>query len=113
MSDHRFAIAQGDQDVSDESMIVDESEIQAVMKDQPAVSPVSDNVQSGIDLLTLTISGGMFMIPIGVMSLLVVALAVERGHSSTICERWSNRSSISVRAARFDCAKTFRRLRPE
>jgi biopolymer transport protein ExbB len=78
MSDHRFAIAQGDQDVSDESMIVDESEIQAVMKDQPAVSPVSDNVQSGIDLLTLTISGGMFMIPIGVMSLLVVALAVER-----------------------------------
>jgi biopolymer transport protein ExbB len=72
------AIAQSDQDVRDEAMIADAGDIQAVMAAEPEKSPVSENVQTGIDLLTLILSGGVFMIPIGLMSLLVVALAVER-----------------------------------
>lgn len=57
---------------------IEASEIQAVMNDEPeAASPLTSS-PSGIDLLTLITRGGVFMIPIGVMSLMVVALAVER-----------------------------------
>lgn len=54
-------------------------EIQAVMNAglEDAEPPPTD-VPSGIDMLSLILSGGRFMIPIGLMSVLVVTLAVER-----------------------------------
>ena len=58
---------------------IDAADIQAVMQDQPSAVVVSKNTDPpGIDLLTLVTRGGAFMIPIGLMSLMVVALAVER-----------------------------------
>ncbi|OYP29918.1 tolQ-type transporter [Rhodopirellula sp. MGV] len=53
-------------------------DIQAVMADEAVDEPVTKAEPSGIDMLTLLLSGGRFMIPIGLMSLLVVALAAER-----------------------------------
>ena len=58
--------------------IIEADDIQSIMNDQPDAAPESTTQPSGIDLLTLIARGGAFMIPIGVMSLLVVALAVER-----------------------------------
>ncbi|KAA1260291.1 colicin uptake protein TolQ [Rubripirellula obstinata] len=60
--------------------VVDVDEIQSIMTDEPAMEPQAPQ-PSGIDLLTLITRGGAFMIPIGIMSLLVVALAVERSLS--------------------------------
>ncbi len=57
---------------------IESSEIEAIMNEQPAVTPTDPSIPSGIDLLTLFASGGAFMIPIAVMSFLVVALSVER-----------------------------------
>jgi biopolymer transport protein ExbB len=58
---------------------VDAADIQAVMQDPgPSANPSEPAPPSGIDLLTLFWRGGAFMIPIGLMSLLVVALAFER-----------------------------------
>ncbi|MGB7326287.1 MAG: MotA/TolQ/ExbB proton channel family protein [Rubripirellula sp.] len=57
---------------------IDASEIESIMNDQPAEVESEGVVPSGIDLLTLISRGGAFMIPIGIMSFLVVALAVER-----------------------------------
>lgn len=58
---------------------VNAADIQAVMNadetDQEA-APVAE--PTGIDMLSLITSGGRFMIPIGLMSLLVVTLAAER-----------------------------------
>ncbi len=58
---------------------IDASEIQELM-DDPGVVPSEEpsSQPSGVDLLTLIGRGGFFMIPIGLMSLLVVTLAVER-----------------------------------
>lgn len=56
-------------------------EIREIMEDQPepaAEAVASSTTISGIDLLTLITRGGVFMIPIGVMSFVVVALAFER-----------------------------------
>lgn len=71
------AHAQGPGD-GDEPLLVDVGEIQSVMQDAPDESAAGADEPSGIDLLTLITSGGAFMIPIGLMSVLVVALAVER-----------------------------------
>ncbi len=60
------------------SVPIDPSEIQSVMNDQPEAEAAPTSTPSGIDLLTLITRGGAFMIPIGVMSLMVVALAFER-----------------------------------
>ena len=58
---------------------IDASEIQAIMQDDGDAPPADAQVEpTGIDLMSLIASGGMFMIPIGVMSLLVVMLAIER-----------------------------------
>jgi len=58
---------------------IDAADIQDVMQDQPpAVVEPEESKESGIDLLTLVTRGGAFMIPIGLMSLMVVALAFER-----------------------------------
>jgi biopolymer transport protein ExbB len=57
---------------------VDAADIQSVLNDEPAPEPVPTSVPSGIDLLTLMMRGGAFMIPIGLMSLMVVALVFER-----------------------------------
>ncbi|WP_246146513.1 MotA/TolQ/ExbB proton channel family protein [Rubripirellula lacrimiformis] len=61
----------------DANVPIDASEIQSIMTDQPDPTPPGA-APSGIDLLTLISRGGAFMIPIGIMSFLVVALAVER-----------------------------------
>lgn len=57
--------------------IVDAADIQSVMNDAPDIQPGTDQ-PTGIDLLSLIARGGRFMIPIGLMSMLVVTLAVER-----------------------------------
>ena len=64
----------------DREEVVDADEIQSIMTDEPELQPEAPQ-PSGIDLLTLIARGGAFMIPIGIMSLLVVALAVERSLS--------------------------------
>lgn len=57
---------------------VDAAEIQSVMNDPGELEPPPIVEPTGIDLLSLITRGGSFMIPIGLMSLLVVTLAVER-----------------------------------
>ena len=58
---------------------IDASQIQDVMNDDAGEQDVSPaSAPSGIDLLTLIARGGAFMIPIGLMSLMVVTLAFER-----------------------------------
>ena len=57
---------------------IEAAEITALINDEPPADPVAPSAPSGIDLLTLVSRGGAFMIPIGLMSLLVVAIAVER-----------------------------------
>ena len=57
---------------------IDASDVQAVMNAGSETELAESGVPSGIDLLTLIARGGGFMIPIGIMSLLVVALAFER-----------------------------------
>lgn len=59
--------------------IIDAADIESVMNDAPA--PVArDGAEgpSGIDLYSLITRGGWFMAPIGLMSMLVVTLTVER-----------------------------------
>ena len=57
---------------------IDAAEIESIVAAPPDGAAVPAETPSGIDLLTLMTRGGGFMIPIGVMSFLVVALAVER-----------------------------------
>ena len=61
--------------VSDPS--VKAEEIKTLM-DSQAAETVSASEPTSIDLLTLILQGGAFMIPIGLMSIMVVTLAVER-----------------------------------
>ncbi len=56
---------------------IDSARIESLQQPDPPPRPVASE-PSGIDLLTLIGSGGKFMLPIGLMSLLVVTLAVER-----------------------------------
>lgn len=58
---------------------INAADIQAVMNAEAETGPpVPVAEPSGIDMLSLILSGGRFMIPIGLMSLLVVTLSVER-----------------------------------
>lgn len=58
---------------------INAADIQAVMNaDEESEQPPPVADPSGIDMLTLILSGGRFMIPIGLMSLLVVTLVIER-----------------------------------
>ena len=59
-------------------MPIEAAEIEAILNDQLSPPAVDSPVPRSIDLLTLVSRGGAFMIPIGLMSLLVVAIAVER-----------------------------------
>ena len=70
---HSAAIAQEDTDER-----IDAADIQAVMTDEPPEDAAPVDQPSGIDMLTLIASGGRFMIPIGIMSVLVITLAAER-----------------------------------
>ncbi|MEM6471835.1 MAG: MotA/TolQ/ExbB proton channel family protein [Planctomycetota bacterium] len=69
-------LAQGESaDVSE----IDAAAIQSIMNaGEEAEQATPPAEPSGIDMLSLILSGGRFMIPIGLMSLLVVTLAVER-----------------------------------
>lgn len=62
-----------------DSGIVDAADIESVMNDAPDPA-IGDGIEgpSGIDLYSLITRGGWFMAPIGLMSMLVVTLTVER-----------------------------------
>lgn len=59
---------------------VDSETVESLMNDAPPEQAANQGraKPSGIDLLSLITRGGAFMIPIGLMSFLVVTLAVER-----------------------------------
>ena len=60
-------------------LMVDAADIESVLNDQPELKEgEAATSPTHIDLLSLITRGGGFMIPIGIMSLLVVTLAVER-----------------------------------
>jgi biopolymer transport protein ExbB len=63
---------------ADETQIVDADELRSLAGDGAAPPEVVDAEPTGVDLLSLIARGGGFMIPIGLMSVLVVTLAVER-----------------------------------
>ncbi len=74
-----FSLWAADAAVSTAQAPVDESAIAAIMQDDPPAEEADERTKpTGIDLLSLIASGGHFMIPIGLMSLLVVGLAAER-----------------------------------
>ncbi len=66
-------------DPDQDAGIIDAADIESVMNDapQPVAGDNSDG-PSGIDLYSLITRGGWFMAPIGLMSMLVVTLTVER-----------------------------------
>ena len=82
VSFHSGVQAQEDADPTDPAAI-NAAEIQSVMNAEAELGPPETVQPSGIDMMSLIISGGRFMIPIGLMSLLVLALATER----TLCLR--------------------------
>jgi len=58
---------------------IDADALRSLIEAEPApAAPPPSSKPSGIDLLSLITKGGSFMIPIGLMSMLVVTLAVER-----------------------------------
>ncbi|MEL7265250.1 MAG: MotA/TolQ/ExbB proton channel family protein [Planctomycetota bacterium] len=57
---------------------INADQIDALQQTDPQADDAKIEDPTGIDLLTLIGKGGYFMIPIGLMSLLVVTLAVER-----------------------------------
>ncbi len=57
--------------------ITDAADIASIMNDEPEPE-AAEATGSGIDLYSLFLRGGLFMVPIAVMSMLVVSLAVER-----------------------------------
>jgi biopolymer transport protein ExbB len=58
---------------------INAADIQSVMNAREEPEPTAAVAEpSGIDMMSLILSGGRFMVPIGLMSLLVVTLAVER-----------------------------------
>lgn len=88
-------------------VLVDPDEIQSVMAGPEDAEPISADEPSGIDLLSLITRGGSFMIPIGLMSVLVVTLAVERWLSlrsgKVLPERFARRlRELSASADHFD-----------
>ncbi|MEM0924656.1 MAG: MotA/TolQ/ExbB proton channel family protein [Planctomycetota bacterium] len=61
---------------------IDPAAIQSIMNaGEDAEQAIPPDEPSGIDMLSLVMSGGRFMMPIGLMSVLVVTLAVERSLS--------------------------------
>ncbi len=92
---------------------VNAADIQAVMNAGADSQPAATSEPSGIDMLTLIISGGRFMIPIALMSVLVVTLAVERMLSLRRGKVLPRRLVNELRAIadpidRFDPAKAYR-----
>lgn len=63
--------------VAQDNAPVDAAEIQRIMNEAAPTEPTPET-PTGIDMMSLMLSGGRFMIPIIIMSLVVVALAVER-----------------------------------
>lgn len=64
-----------------ENLPVDAETVRSLMQPEPQSAGTAGPSPSGIDLLSLITRGGGFMIPIGLMSMLVVALVVERSLS--------------------------------
>ncbi|WP_436716788.1 MotA/TolQ/ExbB proton channel family protein [Roseiconus lacunae] len=70
-------LSQPENGQTEPSQTIGAGDIQAIMADEATETPTVSE-PSGIDMLTLLASGGRFMIPIALMSLLVVTLAAER-----------------------------------
>lgn len=81
-----------------EDVIIDDDELRSLASEtEGETATVSEGEPTGVDLMSLIARGGGFMIPIGIMSFLVVALAAER--------------LISLRTARVFPAPLDRQLR--
>lgn len=64
---------------NNETRVVDAAALSDLTKPDPASQKTANTVmQSGINFLSLLMSGGWMMIPIGLMSVLVVTVAMER-----------------------------------
>lgn len=64
---------------NNETRVVDAAALNDLTKPDPASQKTTNTVmQSGINFLSLLMSGGWMMIPIGLMSVLVVTVAMER-----------------------------------
>lgn len=73
---------QAQDDSNNAAEMIDASDIESVMNEAPDEGQqVGSDQPSGIDLLSLITRGGWFMLPIGLMSMLVVTLTVERSLS--------------------------------
>lgn len=72
------AVAQNSEAPDAAEPVINAADIQAVMNAEEVEQSSGAEEPSGIDMLSLILSGGRFMIPIGLMSLLVVTLTVER-----------------------------------
>ncbi|MCH1495779.1 MAG: MotA/TolQ/ExbB proton channel family protein, partial [Rubripirellula sp.] len=80
LSIHAHCVAQDESsgdDSATENLSVNEGEIRDLLADTNQTENTVPEPTS-IDLLSLIMRGGAFMIPIGIMSLMVVTLAVER-----------------------------------
>lgn len=65
--------------VPQDEVPIDADALRSLIEAEPApANPPPTSKPSGIDLLSLITKGGSFMIPIGLMSMLVVTLVVER-----------------------------------
>jgi biopolymer transport protein ExbB len=72
-------VAQENAPADDEKQVVNEAAINDLTKAEPAAEkPANSVMQSGINFLSLLVSGGWMMIPIGLMSVLVVTVTLER-----------------------------------
>ena len=72
-------LAQENAPADDEKQVVNEAAINDLTKAEPAAEkPANTVMQSGINFLSLLVSGGWMMIPIGLMSVLVLTVTLER-----------------------------------
>lgn len=71
--------AQESATVDEKEQVVNEAAINDLTKAEPAAEkPANTVMQSGINFLSLLVSGGWMMIPIGLMSVLVLTVTLER-----------------------------------
>ncbi len=71
-------VTSDDPEESAEQVPVESSDIQEILNDSPPAVTPDANAPSSIDLLSLMMRGGAFMIPIALTSLMVVTLLIER-----------------------------------
>lgn len=76
---NRPLVAQQNETAIEETRVVDDTALSELTNPEAATDPATSLVmQSGINFLSLLMSGGWMMVPIGLMSVLVVTIALER-----------------------------------